>query len=171
MKKITFITFLLISTTWFSCVSKKEISKETTKNDSIQIQTNKVRIDTIYKERIVQMFEPIYNEVEIPCDTAKLKQTLLSGKNSLQIKKEKGIVKIVFKKDSSSLICENKYKVLLRQNDSLKSIKSTLNQAFSKEVVKKPFFANIWQILFFIVLVLWAFGITPRFIFKLITKV
>lgn len=165
MAKIYFIliTILLTSGTW-SCVSKKEVTKNTDKKDSINIETNKVRIDTIYKERIVQMFEPIYNEVEIPCDSTKFNQSFKSGKTSYKIIKERGQVKIVFKKDSSNLICENQYKVLYRENAALKSKISSLDKTFSKEVVKKPFFANLWQILFFIIFVLWILGITPKFL-------
>jgi len=161
MKKTSLIFTCLILA---SCVTKKEVTKETDKKDSINTETNKVRIDTIFKDRVIHETEFFTNEILIPCDSAKFSQSIKSGKTSYKIVKEKGQVKVVFKRDSSTSICENQYKVLTIENNSLKSKISSLNQTQTKEVVKKPFFANLWQILFFVILILWILGITPKFI-------
>lgn len=159
MKNISLILTCLILA---SCVSKKEITKSETEKTEI----NKVRIDTIIKDKIIHETEFFTNEILIPCDSAKLKQSFKIGKNAYKIIKEKGEVKIVFKRDSSRSICESQYKVLITQNDSLKTKLST----FNKEVIKKPFLSDFWKIAFFIILILWILGITPLFIFRMIKR-
>lgn len=169
MNKI--ITIVLLTLAIWACVAKKDLSKTDIKKDSIIIENNNIRIDTIYKERINTIFEQVNNEVTIPCDSTKFSQSFEAGKIKYKIIKEKGSVRVVFKRDSSSYKYSNEYKYIYRQNDSLKRLISTSDTTKSKEVTKKPFFANLWQILFFIILFLWILGITPRFIFKLITKI
>lgn len=165
MKKINIIliTILLTSVTW-SCVSKKSVFENTHQKDSINIETNKVRIDTIYKEKIIHNTEFFTNEVLIPCDSAKFNQSFELGKAKYKVTKEKGSVRIVFKRDSGQFKQANEYKYIYRQNDSLKRLISIYNKAEKKEVVKEPFFNGLWKILFFIVLFLWFFGITPKFL-------
>lgn len=157
MRKISLILTCLILA---SCVTKKELTKNEIKKDSITIENNSVRIDTIYKEKIIHNTEFFTNEVLIPCDSAKFNQSFEVGKIKYKIIKEKGSVRVVFKRDSSQFKQSNEYKYIYRQNDSLKRLISIEK----KEVVKKPFFANLWKILFFIVLFLWFFGITPKFL-------
>jgi hypothetical protein len=163
------LTIFLALGLW-SCVAKKEVSKTEIKKDSVYITNEKIKIDTIYNEKIKTIFEKINNEITIPCDSAKFSQSIEVGKIKYKIIKEKGSVRVVFRRDSSSFKQTNEYKSIYKQNDSLKRLISTREKTEKKEVVKKPFFANLWQILFFIVLFLWIFGITPRFIFKLITN-
>lgn len=139
-----------------SCVAKKEISK----TEETTVENKSVRIDTIFKERIKTIFESVNNEVIIPCDSTKFNQSFDVGKIKYKIIKEKGSVRVVFKRDSSQFKQSNEYKYIYRENDSLKRIISIQK----KEIVKKPFFANLWQILFFIILFLWFFGITPKFL-------
>ena len=165
------IIIVLLMSAICSCVAKKDLSKIDIKKDSITIENNNIRIDTIYKERIKTIFEQVNNEVTVPCDSTKFSQSFEVGKIKYKIIKEKGSVRVVFKRDSSNFKQSNEYKYIYRQNDSLKRLISTHEKIEKKEVTKKPFFANLWQILFFIVLFLWIFGITPRFIFKLITKI
>lgn len=153
MRKISLILTCLILA---SCVAKKEISK----TEESTVENNSVRIDTIFKEKTIHNTEFFTNEVLIPCDSAKFSQVFEVGKIKYKIIKEKGSVRVVFKRDSSSFKQSNEYNYVYRQNDSLKRLISIEK----KEVVKKPFFANLWQILFFIILILWVFGITPKFI-------
>jgi hypothetical protein len=147
-----------------SCVAKKEVSKSDIKKDSITIENNNVRIDTIFKERIIHNTEFFTNEITIPCDSAKFNQSFDLGKIKYKIIKEKGSVKVVFKRDSAHFKQTNEYKYIYRQNDSLKRLVSIHNKIEKKEVVKKPFFSGLWKILFFILLPLWILGITPKFI-------
>jgi len=133
---ILLLTIFLTSATW-SCITKKEVTKTTEKKDSINIENSYKQIDTVYKEKLVHLFEPLYTEVEIPCDSTKFNQSFKSGKSSYKITKEKGHVKIVFKRDSSSIKCESEYKVLYRENNALKTQISSLNKTFNKEVTKR----------------------------------
>lgn len=161
--------YILASFIFFvSCGTKKNISNNDIKKDSIVIDNTTIRIDTIYKERIKTVFEQINNEVTIPCDSSNFTQSFGVGKTSYNITKSNGAVRVVFNRDSLEFLQSNEYKSIYRQNDSLKRLISSHDKGQIIKETKKPFFADIWKILFFIVLVLWVFGITPKYILKLI---
>lgn len=162
-----FLSLLLLN----SCVTKKEITKNEVKKDSINIENKKTITSKDYSEIKKFISEPFKTELNIVCDSTDFNQSLSSGKNSYNITKEKGKVKIVFEKDSSSIICQNQYKVLLEENNSLKTQINSFKETNNEQVVKKPFFANLWQILFFIVFILWILGITPIFIIKKVSGI
>lgn len=152
------------------CATKKSVSNQDIKKDSIIIENKIVQIDTIYKERIKTIFEQVNNDVLIPCDSSNFTQSFESGKIKYKIIKEKGSVRVVFRRDSSHFYQSNEYKYIYRQNDSLKRLISIHDKIEKKEVIKTPFLANLWRIAFLMLLVLWIFGITPRFILDSIMR-
>ena len=157
----------------FSCNTQKKVIEKVAKKDSI-IYVTKFKTDTIKIVETKTISEPVTNDFYIPCDSLKYYQEIVAGKTKLKIIKEKGTVRIVYKKDST----ENHYKELFQKqivkNDSILKIKSqtSTNQ---KTIIEKTFWqkitSDIWRLLFFSILIFWAIGITPGFIIRKIFNV
>lgn len=160
------ILYLLIGLLLFSCKTSKKVTEKIVTKDSL-VYVEKVRVDTVKIVETKTITEPIYNEIEIPCDSLDYYQKIANGKVQFKVVKEKGKVKIIYKQDS----LVDKYKLLyfksINKLDSISKIKN-ISVSTQKEVIQKTFWQslleNIWKILFFIILVLWILGITPRFI-------
>ena len=168
MKKINiFLTCLILA----SCNTSKKVVEEKQIKDSI-VYVDRVRIDTIKIENVKTVTLPTYNTIEIPCDSSSQKQSYTTGGTTYKIIKEKGKVRVVFVQKKDSCMSSHGYKSVLKSKDSLQKVVERYTQ--TKEVVKQSFWgmlkANLYMILFFIILVLWILGITPMFIFKLIRK-
>ena len=143
-----------------SCNTSKKVIQEKQIKDSI-VYVDRVRIDTIREVKTInQGFD---TEINFKCDTTALNQSYKSGGVQYKVIKEKGQIKFIIKKDSS--LCVDRYQSILKSKDSLRKV---INESIkTKKIVRTPFFADFWRIAFFILLFLWIFGITPRFIFKL----
>jgi hypothetical protein len=152
------ITILLVSGIW-SCNSTKKVATTTQIKDSI-VFVNK--IDTIREFKTI--FKGFDTQLNFKCDSTALNQVYKSGDVQYKIIKEKGEIRFLIKKDT--IFLKDTYKS--KSKDSLQRV---VNKSIeNKTIVRKPFFADFWKIAFFILLILWIFGITPMFIFKLIKK-
>lgn len=133
-------------------------------------------------EKEVSIIEkPVYIEVEAECDSSDMNQVIESGGTKFEIEKRNGKILIRYKKDSTELSKYKEYnRELIKERDSLVMVKSKIDTiVVEKEVLKSEketvktswkdgLLKNLWFILFIITFVLWFFGITPKFIFKLI---
>lgn len=158
MKKTSLIFTCLILA---SCVTKKEIITQKETKDSV-VYVDKIRIDTIRETKTVD--SGFDNEIIFRCDSATVNQSYKSGGVKYKFIKEKGEVRFVIKKDSS--ICVDKYQSILKVKDSLQRVVDISVEDI--KTVRQPFFADFWKIAFFVILVFWALGLTPKF---LISKV
>jgi hypothetical protein len=164
MKKL----ILLLAVFLTSCTTSKKFTEKTTTKDSI-VYVDKLRIDTVKITENKTVTEPVYVEVEIPCDSLVYYQKIENGKSQFKISKENGKVKIMYKQDSLVDKYKSLYEKSIVKMDSIAKVKM-VSETKEKKIVHQTFWqaliAKIWQILFIIVLVLWCFGITPRLIFS-----
>lgn len=137
--------------------------------------------EKITEKEITVIEKPIYVEVEAECDSTDMKQVIESGGTKFEIEKKDGKILIRYKKDSTELSKYKEYnRELIKERDSLLIVKSKIDTLIiekevlktEKEIVKTSWkdglLKNLWFILFIITFVLWIFGFTPKFIFKLI---
>ena len=162
--------FLLL---FFSCNTQKKVIEKVVKKDSVVFVT-KLKVDTVKITETKTISEPVNNDIVIPCDSLKYYQELASGKTRIIIKKEKGTVRIIYKKDTSENSNKEVYKNSVQKNDSIKTTKSETSTK-NKIVIEKTFWqkitSDIWRLLFFSILILWVIGITPGFIIRKIFNV
>lgn len=170
MKKLISLCLILILV---SCNLRKKVTEVHEKKDSL-VYVTKLKTDTI---RIIEtkiVSEPVNNDIVIPCDSLKYYQELASGKTRIIIKKEKGSVRIIYKKDPSESSNKEVYKNSVQKNDSIKVTKSETSTK-NETVIEKTFWqkitSDIWRLLFFSILILWLIGITPGFIIRKIFNV
>lgn len=159
--KIMILLFLIIFLG--SCAPKKVIEEK----EKI-VYVDKVKTDSIFIEKIINTTDTISNEVIIDCDSTFLSQKFNDGKSNIQIVKEEGKVKIKYVKLPSETKTEYVYVEKKESNDSIVSEKE------SKQVDNTTFWNKLglkfYQTAFYIVLILWIFGITPLKIFSIIKK-
>ena len=152
----------------FSCNTQKRVEEKIVKKDSI-IYVTKLKVDTVKITETKTISEPVNNDVVIPCDSLNYYQELASGKTRIIIKKEKGSVRIIYKKDPSESSNKEVYKNSVQKNDSIKATKSETSTK-NETVIEKTFWqkitSDIWKLLFFSILILWLIGITPGFIIR-----
>ena len=158
---------------FFSCNTQKRVKEKIVKKDSI-IYVTKLKVDTVKITETKTISEPVNNDVVIPCDSLKYYQELASGKTRIIIKKEKGSVRIVYKKDSTENSNKETIQSSFQKNDSIQNTKSEVSST-SETIVQKTFWqkitSDIWKLLFFSILILWIIGITPGFILRKIFNV
>ena len=158
---------------FFSCNTQKRVKEKIVKKDSI-IYVTKLKVDTVKITETKTISEPVNNDVVIPCDSLKYYQELASGKTRIIIKKEKGSVRIVYKKDSTENSNKETIQSSFQKNDSIQNTKSEVSST-SETIVQKTFWqkitSDVWRLLFFSILILWLIGITPGFIIRKIFNV
>lgn len=158
---------------FFSCNTQKRVKEKIVKKDSI-IYVTKLKVDTVKITETKTISEPVNNDVVIPCDSLKYYQELASGKTRIIIKKEKGSVRIVYKKDSTENSNKETIQSSFQKNDSIQNTKSEVSST-SETIVQKTFWqkitSDVWRLLFFSILILWIIGITPGFILRKIFNV
>ena len=158
---------------FFSCNTQKRVKEKIVKKDSI-IYVTKLKVDTVKITETKTISDPINNDVVIPCDSLKYYQELASGKTRIIIKKEKGSVRIVYKKDSTENSNKETIQSSFQKNDSIQNTKSEVSST-SETIVEKTFWqkitSDVWRLLFFSILILWIIGITPGFILRKIFNV
>src|SRR5690606_7589359 len=125
--------------------------------------------DTIIQEKEIEKIRDIKTKVFLPCDDDEKGG---SGKNQSgdnyaewEYDDEKGGYNV-------ELYCAeqiNSKDSLIRKLRSEIDTYKSITKSDTEEVVKKRgnFFKNIYRILFFILLPLWALGLTPRRLFKI----
>ena len=157
----------------FSCNTQKKVTEKIVKKDSI-IYVTKLKVDTVKITETKTISEPVNNDIVIPCDSLKYYQELASGKTRIIIKKEKGSVRIVYKKDSTENSNKETIQSSFQKNDSIQNTKSEVSST-SETIVQKTFWqkitSDVWRLLFFSILILWIIGITPGFILRKIFNV
>ena len=165
------IMFFLVAL--FSCKTIEYVVKEKTIYDTIKIE--KTVTDTIIQEKVIEKTKEIKSNVFLPCPPEGEKGSFgrnQSGDNYTEWKydDEKGGYNIelycaeqINKKDSI-------IRKLTKEIDAYKSSsKETISE--KEKVTDKyswwdEFFKNVWKALFFTVLLLWLFGITPKWVLK-----
>lgn len=174
--KITVIAAILMLAliSIFSCKTTEYITKVEKQTDTIEVE--KIIIDSTSHKSTKEITKPTKSDLFLPCPETE-NESGSSGKNESgenyakwQYDKEKGGYNVelycaeqisIFDSINKKLSIENS---LLKIHSSIKiSEKATIkeNSNWWQSVLK-----NIWKVLFFTVLLLWIFGITPKFILK-----
>ena len=153
MKKL--ITIFLIIFLTFSCTTRK-VEKE---NEKI-VYVDKIKRDSIFINKEIIKTDTIFNEILVDCDSTSFSQKFGDSSSNIKIVKEKGKVLIKYVKSPS----ETKYEKIYVEKEIKKDSISTEKKVENTTKTKSNFFANIYKIAFFVLLVLWTLGITPKFI-------
>lgn len=157
MKKLIFI--FIITTLIFSCTTRK-VEKE---NEKI-VYVDKIKRDSIFINKEVLKTDTLYNEILVDCDSTSFSQNFGDSKSNIKIIKEKGKVLIKYVKSPSETIYKNVYVEKEEKKDSIISEKNTKIIKENRTSFLDSVLKNIYKIGFFITLILWVFGITPKFI-------
>lgn len=136
------------------------------------------------KEKEIQIIQVPYEiQVEADCDSSKFNQTFTSGDTSVELKIINGKLMLKLKKDSTQILYwKDRFYKSEREKDSILIVNkiekvdssSAEKVESSKEIIKtdvpwyKKLLSNLWFILFWILFILWTFGITPGNIYKFI---
>lgn len=184
---IIFLSVLFISLS--SCATREKERSFSEKEYKERVQkiydsVSKVREserEKIFDKEVTIVEKPIYVEIEAECDSSDLKQIVDTGGNKFEIEKRDGKILIRYKKDSTELSKYKEYnRELIKERDSLLIVKSETDTIIIEKVIdsketlvvktswKDNLLKNLWFIFFIIIFVLWLFGFTPRYLFKLI---
>ena len=127
---ITVLFALLLS----GCKSKQRISEkqEITRIDTVTVVQEK--IDTIFRDRIIEKTKPVYFETEIPCDSL-ISGRVGSGDNYTEYKIENGKIILKTKIDSLESVYSNEYRSQWR-NDSINLRKELISEKETESVTK-----------------------------------
>lgn len=157
MKKLIFI--FLISTLIFSCTTRKVgVEKEKI------VYVDKIKRDSIFINKEVLKTDTLYNEIMVDCDSTKLSQSFGDSKSNIKIVKENGKVLIKYVKTPSKTVYEKIYVEKEEKKDSVVLDKNIKTVKENKTTFLENIMNNIYKIGFFVMLVLWMLGITPKFI-------
>lgn len=158
MKKLIFI-FLITTLVIFSCTTRKvEVEKEKI------VYVDKIKRDSIFINKEVLKTDTLYNEIMVDCDSTKLSQSFGDSKSNIKIVKENGKVLIKYVKTPSETVYEKVYVEKEEKKDSVVLDKNTKVINENKTTFLENVMNNIYKIGFFVMLVLWMLGITPKFI-------
>lgn len=156
-----------------SCKTTEYVTKIEKVHDTIHIE--KTVTDTIIQEKEVEKIREIKSNVFLPCPKDGDKGS--SGRNESgenytewQYDEDKGGYNI-------ELYCaeqiNQKDSIIQKLTKEIDTYKSKSKETISdkEKVTEKSswwneFFKNVWKVLFFIILMLWLFGITPKWILK-----
>ena len=153
MKKL--IALVLITIFAFSCTTRK-----VDKVEEKIVYVDKVKKDSIFINKEIIKTDTIFNEILVDCDSTSFSQKFGDSSSNIKIVKEKGKVLIKYVKSPS----ETKYEKIYIEKENKKDSISTEKKVENTTKTKSNFFANIYKIAFFVLLVLWILGITPKFI-------
>ena len=153
MKKL--IVLVLITIFAFSCTTRK-----VDKVEEKIVYADKVKKDSIFINKEIIKTDTIFNEILVDCDSTSFSQKFGDSSSNIKIVKEKGKVLIKYVKSPS----ETKYEKIYIEKENKKDSISTEKKVENTTKTKSNFFANIYKIAFFVLLVLWILGITPKFI-------
>ena len=153
MKKL--IALVLITIFAFSCTTRK-----VDKVEEKIVYVDKVKKDSIFINKEIIKTDTIFNEILVDCDSTSFSQKFGDSSSNIKIVKEKGKVLIKYVKSPS----ETKYEKIYIEKENKKDSISTEKKVENTTKTKSNFFANIYKIAFFVLLALWILGITPKFI-------
>lgn len=153
MKKL--IVLVLITIFAFSCTTRK-----VDKVEEKIVYVDKVKKDSIFINKEIIKTDTIFNEILVDCDSTSFSQKFGDSSSNIKIVKENGKVLIKYVKSPT----ETKYEKIYIEKEIKKDSISTEKKVESTTKTKSNFFANIYKIAFFVLLVLWILGITPKFI-------
>lgn len=157
MKKLI-IMFLIVFLT-FSCTTRK-VEKE---NEKI-VYVDKVKKDSIFINKEIIKTDTIFNEILVDCDSTSFSQNFGDSNSNIKIVKEKGKVLIKYVKSPTETVYEKIYVEKEIKKDSVFSEKNIKVIKENKTTFLDNVLNNIYKIAFFVLLVLWILGITPKFI-------
>lgn len=157
MKKLI-IMFLIVFLT-FSCTTRK-VEKE---NEKI-VYVDKVKKDSIFINKEIIKTDTIFNEILVDCDSTSFSQNFGDSDSNIKIVKEKGKVLIKYVKSPTETVYEKIYAEKEIKKDSVFSEKNIKVIKENKTTFLDNVLNNIYKIAFFVLLVLWILGITPKFI-------
>ena len=153
MKKL--IVLVLITIFAFSCTTRK-----VDKVEEKIVYVDKVKKDSIFINKEIIKTDTIFNEILVDCDSTSFSQKFGDSSSNIKIVKEKGKVLIKYVKSPT----ETKYEKIYVEKEIKKDSISTEKKVENTTKTKSNFFTNIYKIAFFVLLVLWILGITPKFI-------
>lgn len=153
MKKL--IVLVLITIFAFSCTTRK-----VDKVEEKIVYVDKVKKDSIFINKEIIKTDTIFNEILVDCDSTSFSQKFGDSSSNIKIVKEKGKVLIKYVKSPT----ETKYEKIYIEKENKEDSISTEKKVENTTKTKSNFFANIYKIAFFVLLVLWILGITPKFI-------
>ena len=157
MKKLI-IMFLIVFLT-FSCTTRK-VEKE---NEKI-VYVDKIKRDSIFINKEIIKTDTIFNEILVDCDSTSFSQNFGDSNSNIKIVKEKGKVLIKYVKSPTETVYEKIYVEKEIKKDSVFSEKNIKVIKENKTTFLDNVLNNIYKIAFFVLLVLWILGITPKFI-------
>ena len=157
MKKL--IVLVLITIFAFSCTTRK-----VDKVEEKIVYVDKVKKDSIFINKEIIKTDTIFNEILVDCDSTSFSQKFGDSSSNIKIVKEKGKVLIKYVKSPSETIYKNVYVEKEEKKDSVISEKNTKIIKENRISFLDSVLKNIYKIGFFITLILWVFGITPKFI-------
>lgn len=157
MKKL--IVLVLITIFAFSCTTRK-VEKE---NEKI-VYVDKVKKDSIFINKEIIKTDTIFNEILVDCDSTSFSQKFGDSSSNIKIVKEKGKVLIKYVKSPTETKYEKIYVEKEIKKDSVFSEKNIKVIKENKTTFLDNVLNNIYKIAFFVLLVLWILGITPKFI-------
>ena len=153
MKKL--IVLVLITIFTFSCTTRK-----VDKVEEKIVYVDKVKKDSIFINKEIIKTDTIFNEILVDCDSTSFSQNFGDSNSNIKIVKEKGKVLIKYVKSPT----ETKYEKIYIEKENKKDSISTEKKVENTTKTKSNLFANIYKIAFLVLLVLWILGITPKFI-------
>ena len=157
MKKL--IVLVLITIFAFSCTTRR-----VDKVEEKIVYVDKVKKDSILINKEIIKTDTIFNEILVDCDSTSFSQKFGDSSSNIKIVKEKGKVLIKYVKSPSETKYEKIYIEKENKEDSVFSEKNIKIVKESKTTFLENIMNNIYKIGFFVILVLWVFGITPKFI-------
>ena len=157
MKKL--IVLVLITIFAFSCTTRR-----VDKVEEKIVYVDKVKKDSILINKEIIKTDTIFNEILVDCDSTSFSQKFGDSSSNIKIVKEKGKVLIKYVKSPSETKYEKIYIEKENKKDSVFSEKNIKIVKESKTTFLENIMNNIYKIGFFVILVLWVFGITPKFI-------
>ena len=157
MKKLIVLVLIIIFA--FSCTTRK-----VDKVEEKIVYVDKVKKDSIFINKEIIKTDTIFNEILVDCDSTSFSQKFGDSSSNIKIVKEKGKVLIKYVKSPSETKYEKIYIEKENKKDSVFSEKNIKVIKENKTTFLDNVLNNIYKIAFFVLLVLWILGITPKFI-------
>lgn len=179
MNKLKIILVTLFATLLLAnCKTTEYITKVETKVDTVKIE--RLTVDTLFIERKTVLTKEVKSNVFLPCPDDDAKPSSegrnQSGDNYTDWRwdEEKGGYNVELYCAQQINRLDSINQILTIENRDYKSSMSI--SEFEKLTIEEnlslwaKIMKGIWKVLFFVILVLWLFGITPRFILKKVLR-
>ena len=156
MKKL--IVLVLITIFAFSCTTRK-----VDKVEEKIVYVDKVKKDSIFINKEIIKTDTIFNEILVDCDSTSFSQKFGDSSSNIKIVKENGKVLIKYVKSPTETKYEKIYVEKENKKDSVVLDKNIKIVKENKTTFLENIMNNIYKIGFFVTFILWIFGITPKF--------